>query len=443
MKPYYDLIVFGENAVDVLYNQDKEIRRPGGGFYSAIAANKLGLSVGLYTTSSNSQERNEFIKSIEQTGIDICGVESKDLCIEYHITNIAELDTQILLNEIHKCPSKINVDIPQEYVETKSVLIYPFNFDDKFIQYIKTVHNNGSKVFIDIQHDLIDLNLITKLSPFIDLAFVSRNEFMRITGAKSDKDIVDKLSSIGIREVIIKLGIGGSIYYNHQGDIIPIPAFSSNYKCTIGAGDVYNAVFISELLKNINITEAGEKSALVASIFIEYIDYINFSDALKSIDFETECKRRKKLYAHPEKLRDINIYLAGNFHSIPMKSFIELISSLLEKKGFSVICPHRDIGILKIDDSYIEKKQCFEEDIRTIANSSLVIALIDNPGRNGVFWEMGYAYCKGIPIITLITDADIPISNMVFISSTTVCTSIHDLVTALFTHYLESGGFNG
>lgn len=99
------------------------------------------------------------------------------------------------------------------------------------------------------------------------------------------------------------------------------------------------------------------------------------------------------------------------------KSIVDKISSILEKRGYEVICIVRDIGSegqIKHDPHEL-MKLTFEK----ISTCDLVVIELTEKGV-GLGIEAGYAYAKEIPIITIarsgsdISETLVGISNKIF-----------------------------
>lgn len=425
----FDLIVVGEIVNDILkFSNGNVIKRPGGVFYSSLIANSFGLKTGIIGTSGD--KKNEFYDELETIGIDFSGVSpNKYYCDEYELVNVNEILPQIL--QTGPNVSHNSLIFPNCFLRSKAVLFYPIKEINKMIEIAKIVRENKGLVCFDLQHDIQNIELISEFLNFVDILFGSREELMEITKFTNDGDLVNYFFKYGVNLIIIKYGLGGSTIYSKNNSFIRIPAFLANYKCTIGAGDVYNGSFIYYFLNGYPIEECGEKAALTSSIFSERISFPHNSEINNDILIR-EKNIRTPIVAHPEDLKDIKIYLAGHFLSQPTRTWVDEITYILESRGFTVFNPYRDVGILTENSSIQEQIDFFENDINAILSSDLILALLDCCGRGGVFWEMGYGFCKNIPTFALLTDNQTPISNMIINSVKTIYPDISHLLNGIF-----------
>jgi sugar/nucleoside kinase (ribokinase family)/nucleoside 2-deoxyribosyltransferase len=432
----YDIVVIGEAAVDVLEDFPQPIKRPGGAFYSVLAARAKGLNVGMLAAGSEFGQ-NEFVSQIEDFGIDLKGIQpKKDSCIEYRIQNANEILPQVIVNKLVN--PVLSLEFPSEYTDTKSLLIYPTDGNTILFKIASEVKENKGLVCLDLQHDITDLSSLKDLLAISDVIFASRNELLQITESRNDFDALSKLWKFVTSTIIVKYGMGGSIIYQKGNESIQIPAFLANFKCTIGAGDVYNAIFITSFLQGINIKNAGNEASLAASIFSENINFPAYYYALEKLDSRLEKTRRDCVSAHPEQLIKIGIYITGNFLSLPMKNWVDMMTLILESRGFRVFSPYRDAGLLSSLSSLSKKSECFHRDVDGLDHSDIIVALLDSPGRGGSYWEIGYAYSKNIPIFGLLTENEPNISNMTFISCKTISSNLPDLLNNIFGYLAEN-----
>ena len=80
----------------------------------------------------------------------------------------------------------------------------------------------------------------------IDILQVNETEFSFLFEFKNDKEIIDKLFSLGVKIVIITNGkIGARVYYKKDGEIVSSFVASKKMvvKNNVGCGDIFGAVF--------------------------------------------------------------------------------------------------------------------------------------------------------------------------------------------------------
>jgi sugar/nucleoside kinase (ribokinase family)/nucleoside 2-deoxyribosyltransferase len=424
-----DLIVVGEAPLDLILDTRPPTKRPGGVMYSAATAAARGAKVGVICEVGK-DEIGGMLAAVQAASIDTEGMQQVDTRgLRYIIRNADEVVPQIITAHGQRSPSH-QYALPQEYAKTHSLLLYPYT-PELLLEIITPVRTAKGRVFFDLQHDIDDLKDWEQIISQCDVVFASRKELLAYTGAKTDVDAVNCLRQFGAGVVVVKYGLGGSAIYVEGQERILVPAYLAGFKCTIGAGDVYNAVFALEYTQGTGLEEAGSRAAIAATVFSEHIEFEDYTQALSKLDFAMEMRRRIPVIAHPEQLGQIQVYLAGHFLSTPMRMWVDRVTLALESRGFSVFSPYRDAGILHSTAEVSERHTCFENDVNELGNSQVVVALLDGLGRGGTSWEIGYAYAKGIPVFGLCTDTTKPMSNMVEQSCVAIKPTIAGLLSKL------------
>lgn len=135
------------------------------------------------------------------------------------------------------------------------------------------------------------------------------------------------------------------------------------------------------------------------------------------------------------------VYLAAPLFSLAERRYNIQLADLLHRNYYEVYLP-QDSG----DDSHKRERDAhmaiFRKNLAALDRSDVVVAVIDGPDvDSGTAWEMGYAFSKGIPVVSLRTDfrkagyhEDV---NLMLEHSSTVVHSEEGLVAAL----LFPGGF--
>jgi sugar/nucleoside kinase (ribokinase family)/nucleoside 2-deoxyribosyltransferase len=436
----FDLIVVGEAPLDILLDKNPSVKRPGGVMYSASAAVVAGAKVGVVCQVGH-DEIGGFLPILEKLPIDIKGITRiSSPGINYLIRNSDEVLPQLVTSQNSQYFPREYNPTPQEYYKCKALLLYPT--DQKLLEDLATtIHSNCGKVYFDLQHDIKNIKDWRTLFQSCDVIFASWHELLAYTGQNTEYEAVKVLRELGASTIVIKYGIGGSVIYEKDTGEQPIrlPGYLANFKCTIGAGDVYNAIFAVEFSRTGSYKEAGSKAAIAASIFTEYFNFDDYFHALQNLyaEFDDEARRRFPVIAPPERLASIQLYLAGHFLSTPMRIWVDMVTQSLELRGFSIFSPYRDAGILDKNSSLEARQQCFLEDVVALDHSKAIVALLDGLGRGGTSWEIGYGYAKNIPVYGLQTDMSQPISNMVEQSCQFIETNLSRLINELLSFASE------
>ena len=128
------------------------------------------------------------------------------------------------------------------------------------------------------------------------------------------------------------------------------------------------------------------------------------------------------------------VYVAGPLFTPGQRALLEEIDALCREVGFRTYLPHRDTGLFDRDS---DPRPFFEGDLRAVAQSALVVAVLDGCDvDSGTAWEMGYAYALGRPLLGYLTDVRIArprtqINLMIFNSLAGLATEMDALRTML------------
>lgn len=418
----YNFIVVGEICLDRFNSiqAGNDIVRLGGAFYSAYAAKKTGAkSVAIlgHVGVEDAVFMNEQLEKFDILGQYIKTITGK--ATTYQFENIDEILPQVAMVTRNYCEINIHTDLP----DAEIVLFYPYPDIENIIEdwSVKTLKA------LDVQYDIENILAMSCLD-CLDVVFVSSSDVCNKLKKTLD-EVVHYLFDKGVKTVVAKFGPGGSSIYLKSGEIFNIPAFQSDYICTIGAGDVYNAVFLREYAKSHDYERAGMHASAAAAEFIEHLEFCT-----DLWDGDAFFKEKGKCFLHPIQAEKIKVYLAGPFFSKGEMVTMLFLYSALKKCGFTVFSPWHAKGIVHgIKDAHAT----FILNRDEIDKSDIVVAILDYEDA-GTVWECGYAYARKIPIYAFQTTAD-NLNLMVRFSTKSSCSSLRCLIDILYTRYSTYG----
>ena len=95
----------------------------------------------------------------------------------------------------------------------------------------------------------------------------------------------------------------------------------------------------------------------------------------------------------------MRVYIAIKYHpNNQNRELIERVSAILEKQGFETVCITRDVE--RWGQVHFTPAELMQRSFAEIEASDVVVIELTEKGV-GVGIEAGYAYAKGIPIITI------------------------------------------
>lgn len=134
------------------------------------------------------------------------------------------------------------------------------------------------------------------------------------------------------------------------------------------------------------------------------------------------------------------IYVAGSLFTSAERGFLEQIDKICQESGYSTYLPHRDAGLSSDANS---RERCFQMDKAALDEVVLLVAVLNGPDvDSGTAWEMGYAYARGIPVLSITDDKRLQQSpqslNPMLYFTQKYCTSMEELRGEL-KRFLQTG----
>jgi len=129
------------------------------------------------------------------------------------------------------------------------------------------------------------------------------------------------------------------------------------------------------------------------------------------------------------------VYLAAPLFSAAEREYNRNLASLLRDHLYEVYLP-QETGDDSHQRDHAAHQEIFDRHLAALAESDLVVAVIDGADADsGTAWEMGYAYARGIPVISVRTDFRMAghheHTNLMLERSSTVVKSMEDLLARI------------
>lgn len=128
----------------------------------------------------------------------------------------------------------------------------------------------GIKIFYDpnrfpAEEQSIDCELLMDQLAFVEGYFPNEDELLQATSELSVDDALDQVIGVGVKFIALKLGARGCRIKTLSQDFT-IEAVKVEPKTTVGAGDCFNATFITYYLNGCSLEESAQKAIKAASI---------------------------------------------------------------------------------------------------------------------------------------------------------------------------------
>lgn len=417
-----DLVVYGLAVRDLLHSTAGTITRYGGIFYAASAARKLGLRTGVVGTAATS-ELADFGREFEQRDIQyaLSGFDGPPVVFE--IRDADEVVEQKTIRhggwpDKNSWPTRVDVGFSGTWV-----LGYPVNIASTE-SFLKEQELSGARIAIDLQHDVETLDHLAGLMSVCDIVFTNREAICHLFGVESLDEAAANFHEQNKATLVVKLGMAGCSVAPRGQPLSHFPAYAADFQYTVGAGDTFDAAFLWAVIRGASYEAAAAAGAKAAAAAIESIA----ADPSAMITERTIQARRTMLGNDPSLPRP-EIYVAGHFHSEPLRAYILRLATALHRIGFVTFTPHIDGGVVGV--SGVTPKSAFQADRAALDRCAGLVALLDGAYRGGTYFEIGYVVAKGGPVAVWVTDSTMGVSNMVSQSSDFVGGDIRKLLTVI------------
>lgn len=286
MSKKFDIVVVGELNVDLILNGIESLPKIG----TEILASDMALTLGSSSAilASNISTLGLSTAFIGKIGDDIFGklvIESlrkKNVDTSLIQVNLkSKTGATIVLNfdndramvthggameELKESDIKDEDLSSAKHMHVSSIFLQPALKKD-IILLFQRAKSLGMTTSLDVQWDPmekwdVDFN---KLLPFVDVFLPNNNEIMAIT----NKDTVEEARADLItyaNTIAIKLGTEGSIGCCSNEKIMVKPFLNSEVVDAIGAGDSFNAGFLSAYLKGLPLKDCLERGNIMGAV---------------------------------------------------------------------------------------------------------------------------------------------------------------------------------
>lgn len=145
-------------------------------------------------------------------------------------------------------PTYTDDELQQTFSQTHAIHIFP-NDPARFIRFAQIAHANQTKVMIDVEATSnVDRPDLEAMLQWVDIASFNERGFVRISGKAATIEGARKLLTYGPEIVIITLAEKGAIAVTADSSA-QISGHSVVVQDTTGAGDTFNAAFLSATLQ--------------------------------------------------------------------------------------------------------------------------------------------------------------------------------------------------
>lgn len=238
---------------------------------TAVGASRLGLEVGLCAVVG-ADRRGDMIRDlVVEEGVETTAVRV-DIDTPTGITVVlvdgsdrAMLTTPGTIGSLRVADVAALPDRPADHVHVASYYLMGDEFRFGVVPHLRRFRDAGSSVSIDTNWDPSEEWDLADLLDGVDVFLPNENELLAITGSAS---IEGALSSVeaGRPQIVVKMGRSGAATVV-DGSVVRVPAPDvGGFVDAIGAGDGFNAGYLTAMLAGASVTDAIAVGVAVGSL---------------------------------------------------------------------------------------------------------------------------------------------------------------------------------
>jgi len=248
------------------------LKNPGGkGANQAVACAKMDVETYMVGSLGNAF-KDDLINTLKGYNVNTEHIEiHSSVSSGIAVIVIVDGDNRIILDKgANELVTKENIKKSLDGAKKGDYLICQLEIPQEMIKYAFEL--GKEKGMITVLNPAPAANLINGILPLIDFFIPNQSECEFYTGVypkdeKTQKEAFKKLKSLGIKNLIITLGLDGSCALTDE-EFIHVPARKVNAIDTTAAGDTYIGALVSELSKGNNLKDAMTFASIASSITV-------------------------------------------------------------------------------------------------------------------------------------------------------------------------------
>ena len=429
------ILIIGEVFLDThldIIDVNGPLVRLGGIFHSARACAAIGIEYALayYAPLYMEDDINHFSFVLNTKGCHRLGIIDKAPNVML-INESKEIGDQGYYNIIKDQAKIIEIGDIQEIiykVRPTDIIIFPGRYNTNKI--IKDLSGFEGNIHIDYHYDSEDILLNTETKITTISISTSSSLFKHHCNGEL-KTMLNYFKHYNIELFLVKENRGGAYCYSVlEEKIYESPAYYIPTMHSVGVGDVYSSVFISNL-NQIDLEKNMKLSSLCASQYAGTMYYEKFESNIKIIlrDIEEWILLEGTRLSWDER-KDKNIYIAAPDFPHINTDILDKLVDCLNYHNFVARLPIKENGLVNETTSLDVELRIYQKDIELLSICDLLIAvlLFNDPGT---LVELGMFQQSGKP--TIIFDPYNICDNM-FVKNTPnfMCKTIGQVIDATF-----------
>ncbi len=287
MNKKFDIVALGELNIDLILNRIDGFPQIGKEILADDCVMTLGSSTAIFAANASSlgcdvaflgmvgnDDFGQFIsKSLSSRGVDTSMLIRSDK-YKSGITVVMNYDQNRANVTYPGAMSHLGFDeiCKADFTQTRHVHISSIFLQNQLqkdiVKVLRCIKDSGATVSLDTQWDPsekwdVDFRVIL---PLVDVFMPNEQELMALTGKSSLGEAISAVSGL-VNVMVVKCGSSGSVMIKCGGNSRVIPALLNNSPVDcIGAGDSFNAGFISAFVHGTPLEDCQDMGNLTGAI---------------------------------------------------------------------------------------------------------------------------------------------------------------------------------
>lgn len=281
-----DIIGIGDTDVDIMIqvphipSHDEKVRgKLAGVFAGGIIANfcsaaaAFGAKTGAVCKVGKDEYGKISMRDLESRGVDISHmVIDADADTYFAVIHLDETGEKALtiVETSAFLPKKEELNI--EYLR-QAKRVHMTTLDLELVEYIgQLLEGTDAKLSLDIEGTApnADMGTWRRILQHVDVAFPNESGLLALTNMLDIEEGAEMLLEMGVNMVVVTCGAAGVRVYKEKYRY-EHPAYHVEVKDTTGAGDCFNAVFLTGLTREWEIEKCAKYASAAAAISISKI----------------------------------------------------------------------------------------------------------------------------------------------------------------------------
>lgn len=279
----FDIIALGDADVDLyvrverLPSHDEKVPGDYAGVYGggvaanfACAAARLGMKVGLISAVGEDSFGEISLRSLQEHGVDTDGVRVLEGEPTYFSVIALDPSGEKALIIVRTEAFYLRWErIPPEYIERGKLLhIAPFGLEAA-ARAAEHAARVGIPVSVDLEPGMVGegFDAVVPLLKYTRLLFPNELCIQALFGDVGVEEGARSLMEYGPEVVVVTRGSQGAFILTER-ESFSIPAYQVEVRDTTGAGDCFNAAFLSSWLRGEALPDCGQFAAAAAALSI-------------------------------------------------------------------------------------------------------------------------------------------------------------------------------